>query len=150
VPPHAAPDVAAPAGSTGLDQAALQALFHTDESLDLPGICRHAAALPGVHGCLFLADGAALRGGAWPAELDVKTVCDLRERLTAAAAACPEKLPGVQAITLHTGAVSLSIFERSPVCLCIVHSARGFLPGVREKFTLLAEKLGAGFQGASR
>jgi hypothetical protein len=143
------PDSGAPAGSTGLDQAALQALFHTDESLDLRGICLHAAALPAVHGCLLLADGAVLRGGAWPAELDLKTLRDLRERLSGAAAAFPGTLPGVQAITLHTGALSLSFFDREPVCLCIVHSARGFLPGVREKLTLLAERLGAGFQVAS-
>ena len=48
---------------------------------------------------------------------------------------------GVQHVTLHAEDYSLSLFIRGQACVCAVHRASIFLPGVREKFSAVAEEL---------
>ena len=44
-------------------------------------------------------------------------------------------------VTLHVEDYSLSFFTRGEACVCAVHRARIFLPGVRERFAAVAEEL---------
>jgi hypothetical protein len=48
----------------------------------------------------------------------------------------------VEHFTLHAARFSLSLFTRGEACICAVHRARMFLPGVREKFAAVADELG--------
>lgn len=113
----------------------------TDEPLDLPKISQLSAALPGVSGCLIVAGEHLAQGGERPAGLDAHTLRDLSERLTATAEAVRDKLAPERTFTLYGGNRALSIFARPSLCLCVVHGTRGFLPGVRERLTAVADTL---------
>jgi hypothetical protein len=130
-----------------IDQEPLQAIFMTEEFLDLPRVSQLSCGFPGITGCMIVAGDALAQGGERPAGLDAQALCQLTKQLSAVAAAFPEELPAVQTYTLHIGNRALSIFARPHVSLCLVHSHRGFLPGVRERLAAVADTLSRGLSG---
>jgi hypothetical protein len=136
VPEPAIPPLALPR----FDQTALQAIFLTDEVLDLPKLVRLAAGLPGVAGCMIIAADEAAHGGVWPAKLDPPRVRDICRELSEIAPEI-ESLSSARGWTLHGDPVSLTFFARTHLCLGIAHSPRGFVPGVREKLMAIADGL---------
>jgi hypothetical protein len=131
-----------------IEQAPLQAIFMTEDALDLPRISELSATLPGVSGCLILAGESLAQGGERPAGLNAKTLRDLSDRLTAAAESVSDKLQADRTFTLYGGNRALSLFARQQLCLCVVHGNRGFLPGVRERLTAVADTLARGLEAA--
>jgi hypothetical protein len=130
-----------------IDQEPLQAIFMTEEFLDLARVSQLSCGFPGITGCMIVAGDALAQGGERPAGLDAQALCKLTRQLSAVAAAFPEELPAVQTYTLHVGNRALSIFARPNVSLCLVHSHRGFLPGVRERLAAVADTLSRGLSG---
>jgi len=121
------------------DQHSLQSLFMTDETLDTPKVARLAAALPGIEACIISARGESISGGNVPAGFELGTLRGLAPQVGAAA----ERLPigELKNFTLFGATFSVSFFERGPVCLVVVHRARSFVPGVREKLVAVTEEL---------
>jgi hypothetical protein len=130
-----------------IDQEPLQAIFMTEEFLDLARVSQLSCGFPGITGCMIVAGDALAQGGERPAGLDAEALCKLTKQLSAVALAFPEELPAVQTYTLHVGNRALSIFARPHVSLCLVHSHRGFLPGVRERLAAVADTLSRGLSG---
>jgi uncharacterized protein YjbI with pentapeptide repeats len=130
-----------------IDQEPLQAIFMTEEFLDLARVSQLSCGFPGITGCMIVAGDALAQGGERPAGLDAEALCKLTKQLSAVAVAFPEELPAVQTYTLHVGNRALSIFARPHVSLCLVHSHRGFLPGVRERLAAVADTLSRGLGG---
>jgi hypothetical protein len=145
-PPPAAPMIEYPLER--IEQAPLQAIFMTEDTLDLPRISELSAELPGVSGCLILAGESLAQGGERPAGLNAQTLRDLSDRLTAAAESVSDKLQADRTFTLYGGSRALSLFARQQLCLCVVHGNRGFLPGVRERLTAVADTLARGMETA--
>ena len=47
----------------------------------------------------------------------------------------------VACVSVNAAQHSVSYFTRGEICVCAIHGPRGFLPGVREKLTALADAL---------
>lgn len=121
------------------DQDALQALFLTEEMLDLPKISRLAAQLPGVHACVIATRDQACTGGTLPDGFDLAALLGLAPRVGEAAGRLP--IGALKHFTLYGEQYSVSFFERAGLSLCAVHRPRSFVPGVREKLVAIADEL---------
>ena len=124
---------------TRFDQDALQAIFMTEEALDLPKISRLAAQLPGVHACVIATRDQACTGGQLPLGFDLAALLGLAPRVGEAAGRLP--IGELKHFTLYGGEYSVSFFERNGLSLCAVHRPRSFVPGVREKLVAIADEL---------
>ena len=83
-----------------LDQEPLQAIFMTDEELDLPRISELSAGLPGITGCMILAGDHLTQGGERPTGLDAVTLRELSRKLSGTLDEFKDKLPAESAFTL--------------------------------------------------
>jgi hypothetical protein len=105
------------------------------------------AELPSVEGCMIAVGEKIVTQGEWPEAMDVETVRDLEQRLASATVSASGKLPPVQTVTLFGEEQGISFFAAREVSVCVIHTARGFMPGVREKLAAAAEALSDGFAG---
>jgi hypothetical protein len=121
------------------DHDALQALFMTDETLDLPKISRFAAALPGIQACVIATREQAVTGGSLPEGFDLAALLGLAPRVGEAAGRLP--IGALKHFTLYGDRYSVSFFERRGLSVCAVHRAPSFVPGVREKLVAIADEL---------
>jgi hypothetical protein len=122
----------------------IAAVLATVAPIDLPKVGRLLAALPGIQACVIAAGKTVINGGDLPEGLDPQSIRELARRMHGALGKRPHVLPAgeVQHVTLHADRFSLSLFTRGEACVCAVHRARIFLPGVREKFAAVADELG--------
>jgi hypothetical protein len=154
-PAPAAPPISAPPASIiedlsfgYVDNATpllLRALFATDGPLSFQDVVDRAAQLGGLRACLVHTPQTTLHNAATPGEAD--DVRHFRER----AATLFEKTAGLvreldpsareQSFTLRTGTGVASFFAVDHLCLAVLHAEPNFLPGVREKLTLIARSL---------
>ncbi len=121
------------------DQDALQALFMTEDILDLAKISRLAAQLPGVHACVIATRDQACTGGTLPEGFDLAALLGLAPRVGEAAGRMP--IGALKHFTLYGERYSISFFARNSLSLCAVHRPRSFVPGVREKLVAIADEL---------
>ena len=142
---HIAPEPPARAkksvGPRALD-GKVRELFASDSPLELPRVGQLLATLPGIRGCVIAAPAVEFHSGELPTGLDAPAIRDIGQRMHCALA---EHSGHVQHVTLHGEDYSLSFFTRGKACVCAVHRAQIFLPGVREKFAAVAEELSRGF-----
>jgi hypothetical protein len=124
------------------DQHSVQSIFMTEETLDLPKISRLAAALPGIQSCVIVARGETYSSGALPDGFHLNALRGLAPQVGAAADRLP--IGELKNFTLYGDQYSVSLFERPAVCLCAIHRARSFVPGVREKLVAVVDELARG------
>ncbi len=124
------------------DQHSLQSLFMTDETLDLHKVSRLSAAFPGIQACIIAAQGRTYSAGNLPEGFDLSALRGLSPQVGAAADRLPIGL--LKNFTLYGEQYSVSFFERGSVCLCAIHRARSFVPGVREKLVAVVDELARG------
>lgn len=148
LPPLPGPASAAPSAGRELppalpisrfDQHSLQSLFMTDETLDTSKVARLAAALPGIEACVISARGDSISSGNVPPGFELAALRALAPQVGATADRLP--IGELKNFTLFGAAYSVSFFERGEVCLSVVHRARSFVPGVREKLVAVTEEL---------
>ena len=125
------------------DSERLQAIFLTDEPLDLARTIRNVAALPGLRSCLLSTTAGLKLAGSF----------DGPEREEAITTVLPElfswtrsKLEALDAGTLETITLcysqhQLSAFVQGNLCLTVLHDHRPFKPGVREKIQAVISEL---------
>ena len=143
IEPPPAPEHTLPAlPISRFDQHSLQSLFMTEETLDLPKVSRLAAALPGIQACVITAQGKTFSSGSLPEGFDVSALRGLAPQVGAAADRLTIGL--LKNFTLYGEQYSISLFERPSVCLCAIHRARSFVPGVREKLVAVVDELARG------
>ncbi len=126
----------APEAPPRFPQEALQALFMTDETLDLAAVSRHTAALPGVRACALEWRGDAALAGDVPAGFDLAALQAAAARLHDAGAL---PIGALENCTLHGDQAAISIFARPGVLLAVLH--RALPPGVRERLAAVAAEL---------
>ncbi len=112
-------------------------------ALDLPLLSRALAELPGIQACVVSAREATAHGGELPSELDPGSLRDLALQLASTLSPRASALSAgpVQHVTVHGERFSLSLFTRGEACVCAIHRARIFLPGVCERFVAAADEL---------
>lgn len=130
------------AAATDSDFTRLNAIFVTDEPLDLPAVLAKIAQLPTVQACvLATGDGRIILGSLGNEKLD-HAVQTLIPRLfdESKSKLSEQGISPLQTITYSCRDQQLSSFGQDNVYLTVLHGPRPFKPGVREKiFRVLAE-----------
>ena len=134
-------------GTSEADTASdkLQAIFMTDESLDLAATLRKVAELPGLRSCtLSTLDGQKLAGGLGDPTQEKFLAALFPDLFERTHPFLDEVRTGtLEAITLYTGTHQFSAFVHGKLCLIVVHDSRPFKPGVREKIQMVVNELEA-------
>ena len=118
---------------TAPNWAGLQNLFMTAAALDLPGVAGLAAALPGVRACVISGSAGSATAGDFSHGVSADQV--------RAATADPARIGGAATDTLHRGESDIVLFLHDEVCIATVIAPGGFVPGVRERLSRVAELL---------
>jgi hypothetical protein len=125
------------------DSEQLQALFMTDESLDLAKTISKVANLPGLRSCMLnTASGRKLAGDLSDPGKERAISALLPEVFEKIRSKIKELNAGaLETITLCYGAEQLSTFMQGNLCLTVLHDNRPFKPGVREKVQAVISEL---------
>jgi hypothetical protein len=121
-------------------QIALRAVFGTDETIDLESAIELASGLPGIAACVFIDGQRAISAGDFDpqgsfAERAPKVFASVRELAGAMG------IGDATTFTIRTEGGIMSFFTEGDRCLGVLHAVPGFLPGVREKLTLVSRGL---------
>jgi predicted regulator of Ras-like GTPase activity (Roadblock/LC7/MglB family) len=125
------------------DSERLNAIFMTDEILDLPKTIRKVGELPGLRACLLsTADGLKLAGNLDDQGLE-QAISNLAPALfdQARAKLAGMRLGILETITLCFSQNQISTFFQGKFCLTVLHDSRPFKPGVREKIQTVMSEL---------
>jgi hypothetical protein len=125
------------------DSERLQALFMTDEPLDLAKTINKVADLPGLRSCILsTAAGLKLAGDLGDPGREKAISALLPEVFQKTRSKIKELNAGLlETITLSYGAEQLSTFMQGNLCLTVLHDNRPFKPGVREKVQAVISEL---------
>ena len=126
-----------------VDSERLQAIFLTDETLDLPKTIRKVGELPGLRSCLLSStDGLKLAGGLDDPDQE-QAISVLAPELfqQARSKLADMHLGALETITLYCGRDQLSTFLQGKLCLTVLHDNRPFKPGIREKVQAVINEL---------
>ena len=126
-----------------VDSERLNAIFMTDEILDLPKTLGMVAELPGLRACLLnTTDGRKVAGTLNDPSQEqaisalVPVLCkDARPRFAGM------RLGKLETITLFFSQNQISTFIQGKFCLTVLHDGRPFKPGVREKVQAVISEL---------
>jgi predicted regulator of Ras-like GTPase activity (Roadblock/LC7/MglB family) len=132
--------------NTGTDipeQESLQALFLTDEKLTVRRVVELCGELPGIRSCVLTREDAVVASHNVPENFDLVAMSSTASKMLAAMQESSSQLGigAVPALTLHTERGPLSIVQNNRLTLLVVHTDRGFIPGVREKLTSTLSEL---------
>ena len=135
-PPTSGPDAAAAA-------ARLQAIFMTDEPLDLARTIDKIAELPGLQACVLTTTGGLKLAGNIGDPDQEKVISSVFPEVLQRTCSRLEKLSSgpLEGLTLYCGSKQFSSFVRDNLCLTIVHGDRPFKPGVREKIQIVLREI---------
>jgi predicted regulator of Ras-like GTPase activity (Roadblock/LC7/MglB family) len=125
------------------DSKRLQAIFMTDEPLDLAGTIHKVAGLPGLRSCvLSTTDGLTLAGNLDDPDQE-KAISALLPDLFQRTQSKLEVLRAgtLETISLYCGLHQFSTFVQGNLCLTVLHDNRPFKPGVREKIQAVISEL---------
>jgi len=123
------------------DSPALQALFMTDEVLDLSKTMQKVNDLPGLRACMLTtAEGIKLWGGP-VGPIGEPTLSSAFPRLFQQVTSTLGKTRLLHGMTLYFDPDPLSIILFNELCLVVMHDSRSFRPGVREKILAVMQEL---------
>ena len=125
------------------DSKRLQAIFMTDEPLDLAKTIHRVAGLPGLRSCvLSTMDGLMLAGNLGDPGQE-KAISALLPELFRRTQSKMEALRAgtLETISLYCGLHQFSTFVQGNLCLTVLHDNRPFKPGVREKIQAVISEL---------
>jgi hypothetical protein len=127
------------------DSKRLQAIFLTDEPLDLIKTVQNVAALPGLRSCLLSTTDGLKLAGSFGDPGQEKAILTLLPELFDWTGSKLEALQvgTLETITFYCGLHQLSAFVQGKLCLTVVHDHRPFKPGVREKIRVVLNELTA-------
>jgi hypothetical protein len=127
------------------DSKRLQAIFLTDEPLDLTKAVQNVAGLPGLRSCLLSTTDGFKLAGSFGDSGQEKAILTLLPELFDWTGSKLEVLQAgtLETITFYYGLHQLSAFVQGKLCLTVVHDNRPFKPGVREKIRVVLNELAA-------
>ncbi len=140
------PHIAAPKAqieNKEFDTSELQALFMTEEHLDAKNIVKHTCHLPGISGCLLMfADGLPIAGN-FPEDFSQDAFGAIIPRFFGKVQDYSRdlRLGSIETVTIHTEKGPVSLYMHGNVCMALLHSKSRFLPGVREKLTVVVREV---------
>jgi len=125
--------------------ARLQAVFMTDEPLDLAKTIDKIVELPGLQSCfLTTTDGLKLAGKVGDPDEEKVISSVLPDLFQRTYSRLEELNTGpLEGLTLYCGSKQISTFVHKNLCLTVVHRDRPFKPGVREKIQVVLQELQA-------
>jgi hypothetical protein len=125
------------------DRTALQALFHTDESLDLASAAALIADFPAVRGCVVHSAGKIERAGAIPESIRVGNLDDVGSGLFDPVGRFATRLQigDVQSLSLGNEDLLVTLFRSGVVTLFVLHREGDFPPGIRARLTAIVLEL---------
>jgi predicted regulator of Ras-like GTPase activity (Roadblock/LC7/MglB family) len=114
---------------------ALQSLFMTEEKLTLEKVVSKAGELPGLDACVLAHGDRVICASKAPAGTDLQSLSGQAMAMLSQIRESSEKmgLGSVPAVTLHADRGVISFLHRGELCLLVLHTDRGFVPGVRER-----------------
>jgi predicted regulator of Ras-like GTPase activity (Roadblock/LC7/MglB family) len=117
------------------DPSALQALFMTEEKLTLDRVMTLAGDLPGLRACVLAHGEKVICTSKTPAGIDLQTLSGQAMTMLSQIrdSSANLGLGAVPAVTLHAEQGALSFLHNGELCLLVLHTDRGFVPGVRER-----------------
>jgi predicted regulator of Ras-like GTPase activity (Roadblock/LC7/MglB family) len=127
------------------DSKRLQAIFMTDEPLDLAKTVGKVAELPGLRSCILCStEGLKIAGNLGDLDQE-KAISVLLPELFQRAGVKMEALGTgkLETITLYYKLHQLSTFVEGKLCLTVLHDHKPFKPGVREKIQAVISELAA-------
>lgn len=138
-----------PLDAAPTNQVALQALFHTGETLTLGRVVELFGALPGVQSLVLACGTEAIAKHNIPAGVDMELLNSHARDAVAMLKPLNEAsqrmgIGTVPGLTLHTESGPFSIIQQGALTMLVFHREGGFLPGVREKMTLALRELDLG------
>jgi hypothetical protein len=127
------------------DSKKLQAIFLTDEPLDLVKTVQNVSGLPGLRSCLLsTTDGVKLAGSFGEPGQEQAILAVLPEVFGWTGSKLePLQEGALETITFYYGLHQLSTFVQAKLCLTVLHDNRPFKPGVREKIRAVLNELTA-------
>jgi predicted regulator of Ras-like GTPase activity (Roadblock/LC7/MglB family) len=137
--------IESPTSGTDAAAARLQAIFMTDEPLDLARTIDKIAELPGLQACVLTStDGLMLAGNIGDPDQE-KVISSVFPEVFQQTCSRLEKLSSgpLEGLTLYCGSKQFSSFVRDNLCLTVVHGDRPFKPGVREKIQIVLQEIQA-------
>ena len=119
------------------EQENLQALFLTEEKLNIQRVVQLCGELPGIKSCLLTHDNMVVSSHNVPDGVDIVSLSGNASAMLGAmrSASAGMGLGTIPALTLHSDKGPLTIFHQDNLSLFVFHGDRGFIPGVREKMT---------------
>lgn len=125
------------------DPTSLQALFMTEERLTLDRVIEMAGQLPGLRACVLAHGEKVICASETPAGMDLQFLSSQAMTMLAQIrdSSITLGLGAVPAITLHAEQGALSFLHNGELCLLVLHTERGFVPGVRERLQEMLQHL---------
>lgn len=138
-----------PLNAIPTNQQALQALFHTGETLTLGRVVELFGALPGVQSIVLACEAEVVAKHNVPDGVDSELLNSHARDAVAMLKPLNEAsqrmgIGTVPGLTLHTESGPFSIVQQGSLTMLVFHREGGFLPGVREKMTLALGELDRG------
>jgi hypothetical protein len=127
------------------DSKRLQAIFLTDEPLDLVKTIAKVAELPGLRSCILsTTEGVKLAGNLGDPDRE-KAISSLLPELFERTRSKMEAFGAgtLETITMYYDLQQLSTFVQGKLCLTVLHDHKPFKPGVREKIQAVISELAA-------
>jgi predicted regulator of Ras-like GTPase activity (Roadblock/LC7/MglB family) len=123
----------------------LQAIFLTDEPLDLLKTIGNVAQLPGLKSCLLSTTEGLKLAGSFGDQSQENALSRALPELFQWTSSKLETLRAgtLETITLTYDLQQLSTFVQGKLCLTVLHDNRPFKPGVREKIQAVVSELAA-------
>lgn len=125
------------------DDAAMQALFLTEEKLTVDRVIELCSELPGIHSCVLARETVVVAAHNAPTNVDLISLSAHASEMLATMRASTARMGvgSVPAVTLHTEKGVISFFHRDDLTMLVFHKDRGFVPGVREKMAAVLGEL---------
>ena len=144
VPPEATPNLAnALTQAIGQAPEALQAIFLRDDIVDLASALQAVIHLPGVHGAVLNStEGEPLAGYFGHLPSSAPAIRVITELLSTISQRFLDTQPAsLESVSFHLADQQITGFFDGVMYLIVVHSARPFRPGVREKIHAFMREL---------
>lgn len=125
-------------------QDRLQEIFMTEDQLTLDQVLKLCGGLPGIRSCILTKGSSVLSTFNVPEGIDLVSLTGNASAMLDAMRASSMRmgLGAIPAVTVHSEKGPVSFFHSDDLAMLIIHSDRGFIPGVREKLHDVVVALG--------
>ncbi len=116
-------------------QGRLQEIFMTEEHLSAERVLELCGGLPGIRSCILAKGSNVLASHNVPSGIDLVSLTANASAMLSAIRTSSMRmgLGAIPAVTVHSEKGPVSFFHADDLAMLVLHSDRGFVPGVRER-----------------